>query len=201
MKSEEPSHHSVTNWLHQLAAGNDSAATQQLWNRYFSRLAALARVRLSGAPQRVSDEEDVVVSVMESFFQGARAGRFPDLKDRSGLWPLLVKITARKSINQIKFQHAKKRGGGVREHVPDIEELVGDEPSPQFAAEVSEQMDVMLQMLGDDTLRRIAIMKLEGYTNPEIAAELDVAERTIARKLARVRAEWNELVDESDAVD
>ena len=48
----EERHESVTHWLHQLAGTDESAAQQQLWNRYFARLAALARTRLTGAPQR-----------------------------------------------------------------------------------------------------------------------------------------------------
>lgn len=40
-------------------------------------------------------------------------------------------------------------------------------------------------------LRRIALFKLEGYTNKEIAHELDnCTECTIERKLARIRTKW-----------
>ena len=70
-------HESVTHWLHQLAANDDSAAQQQLWNRYFARLAALARTRLTGAPQRDADEEDVVLSAFNSFFARPAPVGFP----------------------------------------------------------------------------------------------------------------------------
>jgi DNA-directed RNA polymerase specialized sigma24 family protein len=182
-------HESVTHWLHQLAADDDSAAQQQLWNRYFARLAALARARLTGVPRRDADEEDVVLSAFDSFFRAARAGRFPNLHDRTGLWPLLVKITARKAINQVKRQQAKKRRGGGEAAAPDLAELVGDEPTPQFAAEVAEQVERLLGLLDDD-LRKVAVMKLEGFTNDEIADRFGVVERSIARKLARIRLEW-----------
>src|SRR5262249_48825314 len=39
-------------------------------------------------------------------------------------------------------------------------------------------------------LRRIALRKLEGYTNKEIAGEIDATERTVERKLERIRARW-----------
>jgi len=43
----------------------------------------------------------------------------------------------------------------------------------------------------DDLCRQIALLKLEGYTNKEIARELDdCTERTIERKLRRIRARW-----------
>jgi DNA-directed RNA polymerase specialized sigma24 family protein len=188
------SHESVTDWLHQLAADDDSAAQQQLWNRYFFRLAAIARTRLAGVQRRDADEEDVVLSVFDSFFRAARAGRFPALQDRSGLWPLLVKITARKAINQVKRQQAKKRSSAAEETVPDIAHLVGDEPTPQFAAEVAEQVERLLGMLDGD-LRTVAVMKLEGFTNAEIADRFGVVERSIERKLSRIRIEWGDAAD------
>src|SRR5262245_61640964 len=46
-----PSDGSVTRWLGALQAG-DPAAAQQLWERYFQRLVALARAGLQGAPRR-----------------------------------------------------------------------------------------------------------------------------------------------------
>ena len=38
-------------------------------------------------------------------------------------------------------------------------------------------------MLKDPGLRQIALWKLEGYTNPEIAAQLDCTVRAVERKL------------------
>ena len=192
----EPSEQeSVTHWLRQLAADDDSAAQQQLWNRYFARLTALARARLAGAPQRVADEEDVVLSVFNSFFSAAKAGRFPALHDRTGLWPLLVQITARKAINEVKRQQAKKRSSNA-EMVQDVAQLVGDEPTPEFAAEIAEQVDCMLRQL-DAELCKIATMKLEGFTNVEIAEHFGIVERSVVRKLSRIRRIWEPTLDAS----
>jgi RNA polymerase sigma factor (sigma-70 family) len=183
-------HDSVSHWLEQLNTDDDSQAQQQLWNRYFSRLAAVARGRLTGTPQRDADEEDVALSVLDSFFRGAQEGRFPNLKDRTGLWPLLVKMTARKAINQIHRQLAKKRTNKAEQYVPDLTELAGNEPTPQFAAEVAEQVQRLLDKLNDDQLQTVAMKKLEGYTNADIAAQLGIVERSVARKLVRIRTEW-----------
>lgn len=191
---ESQSHESVTHWLRQIESDDDSVAQQQLWNRYFERLTAVARTRLAGVPRRDADEEDVALSVFDSFFRAARAGRFPDLRDRTGLWPLLVTITARKAINQVKRQHAQKRSSHAEEAIPDLGQLVGDEPTPQFAVEIAEQVDDLLGRLDQD-LRAIAVMKLEGYGNAEIADRLGVVERSVSRKLARIRAEWTDHAD------
>ncbi len=44
----------------------------------------------------------------------------------------------------------------------------------------------------DDPLRRIALWKLDGYTNEEIAGAgmMDCAVRTVERKLERIRGIW-----------
>ncbi len=198
---------SVTHLLRQLqsADGDHTLAQEQLWQRYFERLVGLARKKLRNAPQRVEDEEDVVLAALESFFRGARAGRFPELRDRTNLWPLLVTITARKALNQLKRQHAQKRGGGAvrgesvfisggdNDAWSGIESVVQDQPTPEFAAEVAEQCEQMLTALGDETLRRIALLKLEGYTNQEIADQLGITTRTVERKLQLIRQTWSEV--------
>ena len=180
---------SITHWIRELDGGAEQAAQEQLWHRYFKRLAALARKRLASAPRAVEDEEDVVVCAFESFFERAKAGRFPDLKDRNGLWRLLATITARKAMNQVSRQNAKKRQAGPNV-VRDVEEIVGQDPTPEFAAQISEELRRLLGMLDEDVLRRLAVLKLEGYTNQEIAENLGVSLSTIARKLTRIRSLW-----------
>jgi DNA-directed RNA polymerase specialized sigma24 family protein len=48
----------------------------------------------------------------------------------------------------------------------------------------------LLELLGDDTLRQIALWKMESYTNHEIAEKLDVAISTVERKLRLIRETW-----------
>ena len=96
---------SVTRWLGDLKAGGDSAA-QHLWERYFDRLVQLARARLRAARRAgaIEDEEDAALGGFDSFCRGAAAGRFPDLADRDDLWRLLVVMTVRKALGQLKRQ-------------------------------------------------------------------------------------------------
>lgn len=203
MPSEEDG--SVTCWIDQLKAGDPDAA-QPLWDRYFQRLVGLARVKLSpklraGAG---SDEEDAALSAFQSFCQGAAQGRFPRLDDRHDLWRLLVTITVRKAADQIERSRTLKRGGGrlldeAAMDGPDpkhpgagLDQLPGPDPTPEFAAMVAEQYQRLLDLLGDKTLRSIAVCKLEGYTNHEIAQTLRCSERTVAYKLELIRLRWEE---------
>ena len=123
---------------------------------------------------------------------GVQNDRFPDLTDRTGLWPLLVTITARKANNEIKRQRTKKRDRAVEEPIADVQLIVGNDPSPEFALQVAEAIETLVAALGDETLRTIARRKLEAYTNEEIALELNVSTRTVVRKLRRIRQEWQE---------
>jgi hypothetical protein len=102
---------SVTHWLEDVRHG-DSLAAQKLWERHFPELVRLARDKLGGTPRRVADEEDVALSAMDSFFQAAQAGRFPNLADRHELWRLLLRMTARKVVDLERYEARDRRGGG-----------------------------------------------------------------------------------------
>jgi DNA-directed RNA polymerase specialized sigma24 family protein len=188
---------SVTNWLVLLKEG-DPAAAQRLWERYFPRLVALARKRLRGARRREADEEDVALSALDSFCRGAAQGRFPRLGDRDDLWQLLVTISARKAVDLIDRQRRLKRGGGkvrgesglddpAQPGNRGIEQVVGDEPTPDFAAQVADECRRLLERLGDAELRDIAVCKMEGHTNEEIAGRLGCALATAERRLRVIR--------------
>jgi DNA-directed RNA polymerase specialized sigma24 family protein len=193
----------VTSWLGLLQAGDTSAA-QALWDRYFPQLVRLARTRLSGIPCRSADEEDAALSAFASFVRGAEAGCFPQLADRTELWNLLVVITARKVAALMARQQRLRRGGGkVRgdsaflgssgteeQDRQGIENVIGAAPTPDFAAQVAEEYQLLLAGLEDDTLRSVAVWKLEGYTNEEIAGKLDCSVATVERKLRRIRNAW-----------
>lgn len=197
---------SVTIWLQELKAG-DSDAAQQLWDRYFERLVRVARKKLGSSPRRWEDEEDVVVGALDSFFRGARAGRFPKLRDRNNLWPLLLKITERKAINQRLRQLTQKRGGGKvrgesvfvrpgnRSTRAGISQFEAPAPTPELITELSEECQFLLGKLDDEQQRTIALLKLQEFTNAEIADRLDVVERTVERKLRIIRKRWEGELD------
>jgi DNA-directed RNA polymerase specialized sigma24 family protein len=188
---------SVTTWIGMLELG-DRAAAQALWERYFPRLIALARAKLRGTPRRAADEEDVALSAMHTFFQAAAQGRIPQLQDRDDLWRTLVLITAGKAIDQRRRDHSKKRGGSGSADSPSapdteffaLEEVVGTEPDPAFAALLADEFQVLLARLADDRLREIALLKLEGHTHEEIGSRLACSVRSVNRRLTLIRRTW-----------
>ncbi len=191
----------VTCWFHGLADG-DEAAVEEVWRRYYEKLVRFARGKLAIGQRRAADEEDVALSAFHSFCRGAAAGRFPQLEDRHDLWKLLVTITARKASHQIRRDMQQKRGSGnVRgesvfvgasddERGFGIGNMLGAEPTPEFAAMAAEECEQLLGALPDEQVRQIALWKLEGFTNDEIAEKLECAPRTVERKLQRIRDLW-----------
>jgi DNA-directed RNA polymerase specialized sigma24 family protein len=189
---------SITRLIGMLKQG-DRVASQQLWEAYFGRLVGLARARLRNTALRVADEEDVALSAFDSFVRRAERGQFPRLDDRDDLWQLLYVLTVRKAINLVHYQGRKSRGGGRVQSLQDLEELgadqiLGTEPSPELAAQMTEECQRLLARLGDETLRAVALWKMEGYTNVEIAAKLGCVEQTVERKLRAVRQAWSNEV-------
>lgn len=169
----------------------DDAAVERIWGRYFPRLVGLARQRLAGGPRGVADEEDVALSAFESFCRAARENRFPNLADRDGLWRLLLRMTIRKAIDLRRRERARKRGGtnDERPELAVVEELIGNEPSPEFAAMVAEEFEQRLASL-DPELREIAIARFEGDSVAEIAERIPCARRTVERRLQLIRTLW-----------
>jgi DNA-directed RNA polymerase specialized sigma24 family protein len=181
---------SVSNWIDRLKAG-DRAATRQLWERYFQRLVSLARARLQGAPRRAADEEDVALSAFHSFCRAAEQGRFPRLLDRDNLWRLLVVLTTRKASHLVRHERQQKRRAPAADpDAPELEAILGSEPTPEFAAQLAEECRRLLDGLGSADLAQVALWKMEGYANEEIAAKLGCVPRTVERKLRLIRSLW-----------
>jgi DNA-directed RNA polymerase specialized sigma24 family protein len=199
---------SVTQWISELRIGDADQAQQELWNRYFTRLLGLARIKLRDAPRTAEDEEDVAICALQSFFGGVQAGKFPDVHDRMALWPLLAKITAHKALNQRKRQLRKKRGG---RHVHSetsmasyevrgdaiLSELAEDDLTPEILVTLSDQCRHLFAALPNEDLRTVARMKLEGHTHAEIARATNVVERTVERRVNLIRTYWSRELDQS----
>jgi DNA-directed RNA polymerase specialized sigma24 family protein len=196
---------SITRWIGGLKAG-DEAAAQQLWERYFARIVGLARDKLRAGHRgdMGSDEEDAALSAFDSFCTGAARGQFPELADRDDLWRLLALITARKVFAQARRSQRLKRGGGLVRNASDLpggedsEEddvlarAVGSEPTPEAAAVMAEEYRRLLDALDDETLKKVAVWRMEGYTEDAIAARGGCARRTVARQLALIRTIWRD---------
>ena len=191
---------SITVWFDELKRGSPDAA-EQLWNRLFGRLVDYARTRMSGIDRRVSDEEDIAIGVMAALCEAAERNRLPSIEGREDLWRMLLRWTRNDVFDQRRYQEAAKRGGGdVRgesairsgdtQITSSLDRFVSDAHPADVLHEMSEQFTELLQRLPDDVLRTIAIDRLHGYQNEEVAVRLGVSTRTVERKLRLIRGFW-----------
>jgi DNA-directed RNA polymerase specialized sigma24 family protein len=209
---------SVTRWLGDLKAGNPQAF-QPLWDRYYATLVERARAKLRALriATPAHDEEDVASSAFHSLYQGIREGRFPRLDDRDDLWRLLVHLSACKALDQRRAESRQKRGCGKvftetdliaasvgfgaededQDQPYALDQIIGSEPSPEFAAMVSEEYVRRLDELSDAKLRRIAELKLACYRNEEIRQQLGCSLRSVTLRLELIRKKWARLINET----
>jgi RNA polymerase sigma factor (sigma-70 family) len=195
--------HSVTTWIARVKSG-ESLAAQRLWERYLSQLVQVARSRLAGSPQQVADADDAVIVAFEKFLRYAKEGRFPRLDDRYDLWQVLLMVTDQAAVDQRRQSTAAKRGSAVTRSLaamrganPDSEsqwQPASLDPTPEFAVATTEQCRRLLALL-DDQERRIALAKVHGLTNEEIAEKEEVSLRGIERKLSIIRKIWSRDLD------
>ncbi|WP_339909446.1 ECF-type sigma factor [Symmachiella dynata] len=188
----------ITVWMQQLA-DDSPEAFQEIWNEYYGKLVKFAMRRMERIPKREADEEDVALSAFHSLHRGVQEGRFPQFDNRDDLWKLLLTIASGKIKKRIRHQVSQKRGGGdVRgesvfgkvNQAGGLDQAANCEPTPEFADQVIASCDDLLSSLDNSVLREIAILKLEGYTNDEVAAKMQCATRSVERKLKRIRAIW-----------
>ncbi|MEM6365307.1 MAG: sigma-70 family RNA polymerase sigma factor [Planctomycetota bacterium] len=197
--------HDVSQWIDLVKDGNSSAANQ-IWQHYFDRLVRAVRKRLYGQNRAISDEEDIVLSVFDSFYAAAEKGRFPDLADRDDLWRLLITMASRKVVDKRRHDQRQRRGGGAvieslnnGENDSIVVEAIGNEPSPDMVLMMEETVEQLFSHLGVGQLRDLAGAKLEGFSNAEIAQRQGCSERTIERRLHLIREKLQqELISDDD---
>ncbi len=198
---------SVTQWIDALKKGQPDAAAA-LWQRYYGRVLAVARRRLQTSTDKTAEEaEDVALSAFYGLCAGAAQGRFDHLNDRIDLWQLLTAITVKKSLSRQQWNGRLKRGGGrvfagsagvPPGHPADpggdeaLPLVLSKEPTPESVAIIQEQFDELLDALEDSTLRQIALWRMDGLSNAEIAEKLGCVLRTVERKIERIRLIWEQ---------
>ena len=187
----------------------DDVALAGLHSRYWPLLVAISRRELHGAPPRAADEEDVAQQAFWSFYRSVRAGQWPKLVNRHDLLAILTHITACRAKNQLQHEF-----GTGRKHIqgesaldmlvgrssisPGLEQKAVESTTPDEEALLRDSYDYYMTRLPEQ-LRELARLHLAGNSNREIAEQLGCVERTVERKLALLRLEWERLAAESIA--
>jgi RNA polymerase sigma factor (sigma-70 family) len=185
---------SVTRWINDLRGGDDSAA-DLLWGFLKSRLMSLASTKTGSTA--VYDEEDVAISAFATLCSGIQVGRYDQIDNRENLWSLLAVITINRARKLARNEGRIRRGGNVKQ-VNDSDHILSQyfskEPSPEFSTLAKEECRRLLDLLPKQELRVVAILKVDGHTNEEVAEILGCSRRSIQRRLNLIRDIWvNEL--------
>jgi DNA-directed RNA polymerase specialized sigma24 family protein len=200
----------ITLWIEELR-GEDEAAATKLWNHFFLRLYEAARRKLRPDSRRLYDEEDAALSAFNCVCEGIAAGRFPELRDRESLLRLLLVITARKVSRRHRHDQRQRRDvrrtsshsifvdGAEDSALAGIHQIPSREPTPEFALAFAETCDSLFQSLDDPKLQKIAALRMEGYTDSEIATRLNCARSTVQRRLEIIRRECQQLEESAEA--
>ena len=167
-------------FLDQLKAGEHSAA-QKLFERYSHRLVRLAGNNIHPALIKRFDGEDVVQSVFRTFFRRKDAGKLT-IEHSQQLWKLLVTITICKTRSYARRHTADKRDVQAELRIESHLQLLDQEPSPEQALALWEELDVVLEGLPKRT-GEILSGRLEGKNKTEIASELHLSRQTVHRIL------------------
>jgi DNA-directed RNA polymerase specialized sigma24 family protein len=188
---------SVTRMIPALQRG-EQQAVQVLWERYFEPMVRVAEARLRGAPCRAGGAEDIAVAAFLSFCADVqKQGRFPDLSNRNNLLRLLFRFTVCEAADfraRETRRHRVVRGDSALGEAG-FEPHAGREPPPDGEA----QLASLLAKLPEDELqlRSLALLRLEGMSNDEIAAACKLSRATVERRFGLIRkllqADWEAL--------
>lgn len=179
--------------LAQQCEGGDQHAFEVIFERYGEKLVKLASKRISERLSARIEPEDLVQSVFRTFFGRVQEHRFT-FHHADDLWKLLVSMTLNKLRNKVDFHTAAKRDvdaeqglGGGSTSCPSAFDPSGDEPSPEAVVAFLDLLEHFMKDLRPQD-RRILELRLQGWTQDEIAREMDCTERTVRRVIDRIRA-------------
>jgi RNA polymerase sigma factor (sigma-70 family) len=174
-----------------LIRDGDTAAAATFWERFVPRLLGVARRTLAQHPCLNGLADDVVQSVFGSFFRRMQARQFT-FDGRDDVWNLLAVMTVRKARKTIRREIAVKRGGGQVVNTPHA-----SEPASSFEPVDPSQLGPEFDLIAEEMLnglseehRTVAVLRLMGHTNAEIAQHLDWTIRKVERKLQLIRLTW-----------
>lgn len=172
----------------------DDVAAEYLWKFVKAKLTSLARRKLGTTGPY--DEEDVALEAFAALCDGLQKGNLDDIENRQSLWRMLAVIAVNRARKFARDEKRLRRGGAMSRNVDQsvLQNASSDEASPDVSLLAKDEYRRLLGLLGKDELKRIALLKVDGHTNEEIAEIAGCTRRSIQRRLKLIRDIWsNEL--------
>ncbi len=156
-------------FIRRIRAGDHEAAAE-LVRQYEPAIRLEVRMHLFDPDlKRAFDSMDICQSVLASFFVRAAGGQF-DIEQPADLLKILVMMAQRKLVSRVRKEHALRRDQRRREDVVQTD-VVAPQASPTRFASARDMLAAVRAHLSDDE-RRIADLRGEGHSWPEVAAQL-----------------------------
>jgi DNA-directed RNA polymerase specialized sigma24 family protein len=194
----------ITGWIVEVKDGDEEAAAK-FHRKYGPAVVAYVKKRLDvRLPE--ADEEDIAQEAFKSFFSNVREERFFDLSNRNKIWAFLITLAFRKLCRRVKRERRQKRGEGI---VRGESAFVGKGEGSAFGGigdvpdavatlgnEVIDTREGLLNLLDrkrpDGVLRKVAVLREEGYSDAEIGQRIGRSQKSVERYLRTVRQIWTE---------
>lgn len=171
----------------------DNVACHEFWGIYGPLIERVAQRHLSGDIRRRVGPETVTLSACRTFFRRAQLGEF-ELSDADGLWRLLCAITVNKV--RTKARHHRRQKRNYQDEVPvDAQpEIHRKQSTPDEEAEFNDELEHLIDQFDEDE-REVLDLKLQHFTNEQIAESLECSERTVRRMMKRIQSKIGEMFD------
>jgi RNA polymerase sigma factor (sigma-70 family) len=210
--TNDPFGETTTIIVNRIAAG-DRMALDEFVHRYNWKMVRMADrcMRRLRTHLVTCDAEDAVNGTLAKLYRRAIDGELPSVESSVGFWRMFFSMLKDEIRGALAHDAAIKRGGPGAHRSRDqsrlggnsrprreglsLDDLSVDEvyallPSSRDLALIEVEIEEFLQHLDDPLTRKIAVLKLQSYTNEQIAELLELNERTIERKLVALRGRF-----------
>ncbi len=187
--------------------GDEQAATE-LYRRFVQSVLQVASSHIGNRLKSRVDEGDVVQTVFRTFFKRAKLveeGKRFEFQEDEDLWKVLVTITLNKTRTLSQKHQAQKRDAR-REQSLDAHHYSVDHASqlarnanPEDAVVLTDIVESLTSVLKPQHAE-IFRLRLEEYTLDEIAAQLQVNEKTVRRAMVQIRERLS-WISQQDRID
>jgi len=191
-------------WIDGIRAG-DADSINAFWNEYGAALMRLADQNIQERLRRRVDPEDVVQSAIRTFLRRAQEGQF-ELDGDDGAWRLICAITLNKARQQARRHLRKKRTLDQEVYLahsddtsaPQAANVPGEEPTAEDAAVLVDLVEQLLAQSQNEHEQQIIALRLQDFTNDEIANQVGCSERTVRRIIVQLRTRLERLLTQND---
>lgn len=186
----------------------ETDAIALLYSRFLDRSVRLAKSQLNVGEDHLIDDEQAAMSALESLIVRVRSGNYAEIKDHVTLWKLLARIIHRKLIKYRRSMYGPKRSPSLpmlRMSPNDGDSTANakipvatNEPSPLSAMIASDTLNQILDSLKEPEARTVLLLRLEGYSEAEIAEKLKHSRNWVNRRTQTIRRVAKSLLFEDE---